>query len=197
MSSNTNGRIGIRKNTGAVVGRRRSINLIEGSGITLTVTDQPITESLDVTVAASGGGGAPTSASYLVLGLNASLTAERVLTEGHGIDMVDSGANGSLTVSVDESELTYGSTAVLPCVGNDARLSDRRTANAIYETSGPTTLTVGAVADGQILKRVGSTVVGVSLALALSASAGVQVIEILNVVTSQFGAYTSAAGVVA
>jgi hypothetical protein len=34
------------------------------------------------------------------------------------------------------------------------------TARRIRETSGPTTLTVGSVSDGQFLKRVGSTVVG-------------------------------------
>lgn len=64
--------------------------------------------------------------------------------------------------------------------GDDARLSDSRTpsgsasgdlggsypgptvtqARGIRETAGPTTLVVGAVADGEYLRRVGSTVVG-------------------------------------
>jgi len=40
-------------------------------------------------------------------------------------------------------------------------------ATQIRESSGPTTLTVGAVADGQVLKRVGSTVIGAFVAVAL------------------------------
>jgi hypothetical protein len=43
-------------------------------------------------------------------------------------------------------------------------------ARGLRETSGPTTLTLGAVADGQVLQRSGSTVVGAWLALALSVS---------------------------
>lgn len=44
-------------------------------------------------------------------------------------------------------------------------------ARGLRETSGPTTLTMGAVADGQVLRRVGSTIVGVNL-LAYLAIAG-------------------------
>ena len=40
--------------------------------------------------------------------------------------------------------------------------------NQIDESSGPTSLTVGSILDGQILKRVGSTAVGVWLAVALT-----------------------------
>jgi hypothetical protein len=76
---------------------------------------------------------------------------------------------------------------VTACAGNDSRLSDSRAptgaasgdlggtypsptvtqARGLRETSGPTTLAMGAVADGQYLKRVGSTIVGVYLALYL------------------------------
>jgi hypothetical protein len=48
---------------------------------------------------AGGGGGAPTGASYLVLGLDGTLTAERVLTAGVGVNFVDGGANGALTIN--------------------------------------------------------------------------------------------------
>lgn len=44
-------------------------------------------------------------------------------------------------------------------------------ATEIAETGGPTTLTVGAVADGQVLKRSGSTLIGVFVALPLAVSA--------------------------
>lgn len=44
--------------------------------------------------------------------------------------------------------------------GSDTRLSDLRTASAVRETSGPTTMTVGAVADGEYLRRSGSALIG-------------------------------------
>lgn len=108
-----------------------------------------------ITGSAGGGSGAPTNASYVVIGLNGSLSAERVLTAGTGLTLTDGGANGNATLAPD-----FGSGAGKVCEGNDARLTDRRDADAIYETGGPTTLTVGAVADGAILARSGTTVVG-------------------------------------
>jgi len=52
-----------------------------------------------------GGGGshAPTNAQYLTLALNSSLSAERVLTAGTLIDFADTGANGTLTISVESA----------------------------------------------------------------------------------------------
>jgi len=51
-------RVKVRKNSGASdVGVRRRLNLIEGSNVTLTVTDDPTDEEVDVTIASSGGGG--------------------------------------------------------------------------------------------------------------------------------------------
>lgn len=47
-SSNT---LTIRKNTGADVGSRGRVNLIEGQGIALAVTDDPGSEEVDVEVA--------------------------------------------------------------------------------------------------------------------------------------------------
>lgn len=48
-----NARIAVRKNSGAVVGTRRRLNLIEGSGITLTITDDAGSEEVDVTIESS------------------------------------------------------------------------------------------------------------------------------------------------
>ena len=53
------------------------------------------------------GGSAPSTASYVTLGLNATLGAERVLTEGtNGIDISDGGANGNVTLNFDPTEVS-------------------------------------------------------------------------------------------
>lgn len=46
-----------------------------------------------------GGSGAPAGAQYVTLATDAGLSAERVLTAGTGITIVDGGANGPVTVS--------------------------------------------------------------------------------------------------
>lgn len=51
------------------------------------------------TLSPGGGGGAPTNASYVVIGLNGTLTAERVLTAGAGISITDGGAGGNVTIA--------------------------------------------------------------------------------------------------
>lgn len=57
--------------------------------------------------------GAPTDVAYLVTGsLSGSLSAERLLAEGTGIDFTDAGANGNFTIAVDTTEIgtsTWGS----------------------------------------------------------------------------------------
>ena len=49
-------RVTVRKNTGADTGSRRRLNLIEGSGVTLTVADDAAGEEIDVTIAAAPAG---------------------------------------------------------------------------------------------------------------------------------------------
>lgn len=66
-----------------------------------------------VTISTGGGGGAPTNASYLVLGTNATLTNERVLTAGTGITLTDGGAGGNLTIASSGSGGGNATTAVL------------------------------------------------------------------------------------
>jgi len=56
---------------------------------------------VDITIPGGGGGGAPVNAEYLVLATDATLTDERVFTAGTGISIVDGGAGGAFTVSVD------------------------------------------------------------------------------------------------
>lgn len=53
----------------------------------------------------SGGGGAPTSASYIVVGLDGTLSNERRLTGGSFISTIDSGANAAFVVNVNTGNL--------------------------------------------------------------------------------------------
>lgn len=46
----------IRK-AGTLIGVRRTLNLIEGTNVTLTIADDSINDRVNVTIAASGGGG--------------------------------------------------------------------------------------------------------------------------------------------
>lgn len=62
-------------------------------------TDDPPGSSLWTQDNISGASGAPTTASYLTLALDSTLSAERVLTAGGGITFTDSGANGTLTIA--------------------------------------------------------------------------------------------------
>lgn len=56
------------------------------------------TETIDGAVVS---GAAPTTASYVTLSLDATLTNERVLTAGNRISLTDGGANGPVTIAFD------------------------------------------------------------------------------------------------
>lgn len=51
-----NARVSVRKNSAGSVSTRRRLNLIEGSGVTLTVADDSGNEEIDITIDAAGGG---------------------------------------------------------------------------------------------------------------------------------------------
>jgi hypothetical protein len=52
-----NARVAVAKNGAAPTGTRRTLNLIEGTNVTLTVADNSVSERVDVTIAALGGSG--------------------------------------------------------------------------------------------------------------------------------------------
>jgi len=51
------GNVRVRKNAGAIVGSRRLLNFNEGANVTLTITDDPVGDEIDISIAAAGGGG--------------------------------------------------------------------------------------------------------------------------------------------
>ena len=180
----------------------RALVIQAGSNVTLTTSTSAGVAT--TTIAASGGGGGGTPATTVVSAT--SYGQSPVVGTGTDYARVDH-SHGSPAL---------GTSASTACAGNDARLTDSRAptgaasgdlggsypsptvtqARGLRETSGPTTLTLGAVADGQVLQRSGSTVVGAWLALALSVSqAGAAVnLEGLAVV---YPSITSSGGTVA
>lgn len=84
----SNARVNVKK-AGVSVGIRRGINLVEGSNITLTVSDDSGNEEVDVTIAASASSGT-TGQFYIgrwlrsnIGGLTTSATKDRLANDGH------------------------------------------------------------------------------------------------------------------
>lgn len=152
----------------------RALSIVAGSGVTLTTATAGGVAT--TTISASGGGGGGTPASTVVS--ETSYGQSSVVGVGTDYARADH-SHGSPAL---------GTTASTACAGNDARLADSRAptgtatgdlggsypaptvtqARGLRETSGPTTLTLGAVSDGQVLRRSGATIVGAWLAVALS-----------------------------
>ena len=120
-----NARVAVSKNSGATVGTRRRLNLIEGSNVTLTIADDPGNEEVDVTIAASGGGGGGGTSGTAELDFGGSPTAETDVTS---VTVADAGVGVASEIIVS---LQYAATAdhtadevlITPinlCVGNVA-----------------------------------------------------------------------------
>jgi hypothetical protein len=81
--------------------------------------------------APGGGGGAPTDAQYLTLATNGTLTDERVLAVGTGLDLTDGGAGGNATLDIDLSELT----TTTPAIDDTFPFTDVSNSNANGKTT--------------------------------------------------------------
>lgn len=77
---NANARVTVRKNTGANVGARRRINFIEGTNVTLTVTDDSVDEEVDVQINSAGGSGATMGTATLDFGATPATEASIAVT---------------------------------------------------------------------------------------------------------------------
>lgn len=156
-------------------------------------------DGTDVALSGSGGGsGAPTTAQYVTLATDGTLTAERVLTgTANRVTVTDNGAGSTVVLDVGSNVYVAGGTDVAVADGGtgSSTAAGARTnlglgtiavenvaaggdlagnwpsptvtqARGLRETAGPTTLSMGAVADGQLLKRSGATIIGVYIVLA-------------------------------
>jgi hypothetical protein len=144
----------------------RALKIVAGTNVTLTTTTTGGTAT--TTIAATGGGGTPATTVVSATSYGQSSVV------GTGTDYARADhSHGSPSL---------GTSASTACAGNDSRLSDSRAptgaasgdlagtypsptvtqARGLRETSGPTTLTAGTIADGEILIRSGSTLVSVT-----------------------------------
>lgn len=90
-----------------LVGSQSTLNFIEGSNISLTISNDTGNSEIDITISATGSIGAPSDATYVVMGAHANLDDERVFTDGVGIKSTDDGIS---TVTVDLSYANLGAT---------------------------------------------------------------------------------------
>jgi hypothetical protein len=75
--------------------------LVAGDNITINSASNG---QVTINAAAGGGGGTgDPNATYLVMSATGSLNAERVLTAGTGINLVDAGANANATLNINDS----------------------------------------------------------------------------------------------
>lgn len=133
-----NARVGVRKNSAGSTFERRRINLIEGSGVTLTVADDSANEEVDVTIASS------TTSGLLGYGEKTSTTAIAGEAEGSAV-----------TIATASAVVLDGSTSVL-IQGAVPAVTSMTSANSI-------TFSVWGAKDGAgatDLGRIGMTVNG-------------------------------------
>ncbi len=90
----------VRKNTGADVGSRRRLNFIEGTNVTMTITDDAGSEEVDITINSSGGAGSGTDEVLLIpttnktIPDNTSIIIGDYYTLGSTVELqINSGAN--------------------------------------------------------------------------------------------------------
>ena len=151
----------------------------------------------DGSIVTPGGGGGGTSD-------HAQLTSLSWTSSGHtgtASRLAAFSGSGTATyqqVGVDvarQRTLTAGSGQVTVTNGDGAAGNptvDLAYASALRTSTGPTTLTIGAVGDGQYLRRSGSSVVGVTIALAIGFSEGE-----INIDTGNAGVELAGAAVTA
>ena len=58
----------IIKKAGVLIGKRRTINLIQGSNVTITAVDDPANDRVNITISSSGGGGGGSGNGYFPQG---------------------------------------------------------------------------------------------------------------------------------
>ena len=98
----------VRKNTGSNIGSRRRLNFIEGSGISLTITDDSGNEEVDVNISTTGGASYKLAPEYTVYKVGSTYYAMdsdgNVDYSGSNAHTVINNAIGNLTNGRDHME---------------------------------------------------------------------------------------------
>jgi hypothetical protein len=175
-----NARIAVSKNSGATVGTRRRMNLIEGAGVTLTIADDAGNEEVDVTIAASVAAGTVTPTSLSIFGTPTSTGVPFIIHftfaaggGGAADDVTVFSANAPFNFRILECWLVTttavgGSTvqARTATAGGGTALSTAMSSTATGKTSDNSTTTPTVAASGSlILRRSDSGVSGEFIAM--------------------------------
>lgn len=140
----------------------------------------------DGTWAAPSGSGAPTSAQYICVALDGTLTAERRLqAESTVLSLTDGGANGDITVGIASNGVT------------DAKLRQSAALSVIGRSANSTgnVADIAAGSDGHVLRRSGTTLGFGTIATAGIADDAVTFDKTQNIATSRvLGRTTAASG---
>lgn len=118
---------------GAFVGSRSRLNFIEGSNVTITVADDSASDEIDITIASSGGSGAPTDADYLVGTANAGLSAEIVVGTSPGGEL--GGTWASPTVDTTHSGSAHHSAQGLASITAPVTRTNDATEDVVVTTT--------------------------------------------------------------
>ena len=123
-TTGANARVAIKNNGGAVVGTRRTLNVIPGSGITVTTTDDNAGEKVDITIAS-------TVSSALTIQKDGSTIASRptvnfITGTGTALTVADNSGSNRVDVTVKNSisRGTNGSVPGSPANGDEFYLQD-------------------------------------------------------------------------
>ncbi len=141
---------------------------------------------VSTSIEGAGGGGAPVGASYVVIALDGTLTAERRLQAESGVlELTDEGANGDITVGVVTGGITDAklrNSAALSVIGRSAN-------------SGGVPADIAATVDGQVLRRAGTTLGFGTIATAGIADEAVTFAKLQHIATDRLvGRDTAATG---